>query len=600
MTSATAAENSSCIACLEPIRAGARICPHCGTSQRPQRWHNFSQILKWIGGIVTIVSLVGGVITLSRFYIDWKERHDAVDEIVAAADWLIRSENYNQAWDMYAQAAGLNPSSVQVRDGRFHLALVWIRDFQTDQRRVDDVLTQLTEILYRGLPQAEPNQSATILAHIGYVQVLRQVNQLPVFTDIEALFEQAFAASESNVYANAMYARWLTLARPMTVEHLDRAQQYFERALASGRERAYIRQLQFSAFTHYSYAHSDELELNSMTKLIRICIEMRANGEGYPDENTRYRIRVGYGNTGRADHVETLVGLLPPQAHLEVYEWLLQADDDSREFMQQQSTYIRARLNEEIGARDRALELYRQLLAVKTHRDIAALVDRGIERLTGSLPQRALARNYRNDAIDEANPFQFHLDTLEHFDPRWRSDNLEQALFYFDRQIEQNPAGLTALALALPTFIERVRDIVLEGNEIEKINAYSSGFSSSHHNNARQSWVDLSLLRARLLALGGQFDRALAQLGDVARALQQLGTRWQPVRALLDYRMAVLYAELSQGKDNSDREQSIMLLQRAIKSGLLDSKQASWQQIKSAPFDNLTGDPRYRELIRGR
>ena len=157
-----------------------------------------------------------------------------------------------------------------------------------------------------------------------------------------------------------------------------------------------------------------------------------------------------------------------------------------------------------------------------------------------------------------------------------------------------------ALALALPTFIERVRDMVLQGDEIEKMNAYTTGYSAFDHNNARQSWVDLSLLRARLLAHGGQFDRALAQLGDVARALQQLGTRWQPVRALLDYRMALLYAELSQGNDNSDREQSIMLLQRAIKSGLLDSKQASWQQIKSTPFDNLTGDPRYRELIRGR
>jgi len=58
MSSEQASETqvSSCVACLEPIRNGARICPHCGASQLPQRWHNFSEVLKWIGGMVTIVS----------------------------------------------------------------------------------------------------------------------------------------------------------------------------------------------------------------------------------------------------------------------------------------------------------------------------------------------------------------------------------------------------------------------------------------------------------------------------------------------------------------------------------------------------------------
>ena len=116
---------SACVACLEPIRRGANTCPHCGSSQIPHKWQIVSQTLKWIGGIVTIISLIGGVITLGRYYQDWQERRDTIAEMVAAADWLIKTENYQQAWQMYNQAAEINPSSSLVRDGRFRLSLQW-------------------------------------------------------------------------------------------------------------------------------------------------------------------------------------------------------------------------------------------------------------------------------------------------------------------------------------------------------------------------------------------------------------------------------------------------------------------------------------------
>ncbi len=38
-----------------------------------------------------------------------------------------------------------------------------------------------------------------------------------MFTDVESLFEQAPDSSPNNVYANAMYARWLMLKRSMTI-----------------------------------------------------------------------------------------------------------------------------------------------------------------------------------------------------------------------------------------------------------------------------------------------------------------------------------------------------------------------------------------------
>ena len=83
--------NTSCIACHEPIRQGACVCRYCGTSQKHGLWKRLSNILKWVGGVVTVISLVVGMVTLSGYYQDWRERHDAVAELVDAADWLIKS-----------------------------------------------------------------------------------------------------------------------------------------------------------------------------------------------------------------------------------------------------------------------------------------------------------------------------------------------------------------------------------------------------------------------------------------------------------------------------------------------------------------------------
>lgn len=592
---------AACVACLEPIQTGAAICPHCGTSQRPHRWRNFSQALKWIGGIVTTISLVVGVITLSRFYLDWKERHDAVSEIVETAGWLIRSDNYLQAWDMYAKAAELNPSSVEVRDGRFRLSLLWIRDFSIETERLDQTLTSITETLYRGLPGADADRSAEILAHIGYIQVLRHINRLPVFTDVESLFEQALEASPENVYANAMYARWLMLEKPMTVERLDLAERYYGNALASGRERAYVRRLQFVGITGYSYGYSDDIERNALVKLIGISIDMRVNSEGYPNRDSLRKILDGYGLMGKAEHVEALIAALPAEPHLETYKWLLEADDDSRDIMQQQSLYVRARLNEELGDKDAALALYRTLLGTDTSYEIARLVNRGIERLTGQPPARELLRKYLDDPVDESNPFQFHLDTLEHFDPTWRGPNFEQALVYFETQIEDYPERLTALALSLPTFIDRVRESVRSGDNIEKMNAYTSGFNSWHHDNVRQSWIDLSLLRAALLKAGNHYEQGLALLGDVSHAINSLDLDWRPEQARLDFEMAALYAQLAGANDSgSDREQAMLLLLSAVEKGLTESGPVSWQDIKGKQFAPLAGDARYQNLVRGR
>ena len=77
--------NNNCIACFEKIKNGARICPHCQSPQSTQRLRHFTTSLKFIGAIVTVVSLVLGMASLNGLYRNWKETRQAVTEMVSAA-----------------------------------------------------------------------------------------------------------------------------------------------------------------------------------------------------------------------------------------------------------------------------------------------------------------------------------------------------------------------------------------------------------------------------------------------------------------------------------------------------------------------------------
>ena len=146
-----------------------------------------------------------------------------------------------------------------------------------------------------------------------------------------------------------------------------------------------------------------------------------------------------------------------------------------------------------------------------------------------------------------------------------------------------------------------MQKVVRQGDEIEKIGAYTSGFSSWHHHSARQNWVEFVLLYAHLLKANDQYEQALAQLSDVLKVINTLDKKWQPTQARLEYELALLYVDLAATDDNaSDKEQAILFLLSAVKSGVADHNLVSWQDIKGNKFTLLKKDLRYQQLTRGR
>jgi tetratricopeptide (TPR) repeat protein len=378
------------------------VCRYCGSYQKHGFWKKLSNILKWVGGVVTVISLVVGMVTLSGYYQDWRERHDAVAELVDAADWLIKAEDYGQAWQMYEDALKLVPSSAKTLHGQFKLAKVWLRNFSSSKETADEVLNRITSILYRGLRKADADEVATILAHVGWAQVIRAGRSMAVNVDVNAVFLDALSSSSGNVYANVMFGYWILIGRGVTVKDITLAQSKFALALSSNDERAFVRQLQFSSLVDLSYGRDDEVEQEALIALLRASFSMMQNGEPKPAERFRFKILDAYGYMGRAEHIEASIIALPPADHLAVHEWLIDdldyGRDDTRKLTQ--SRYIRARLTEALGNEQEALEQYQSLLVVSSStKQLDDLVNKGIGRLTGELPERAKARTYINDPL---------------------------------------------------------------------------------------------------------------------------------------------------------------------------------------------------------
>ena len=117
-----------CNACLEPIRAGARVCPHCRSPQSHPGWRSFGVWLKWVAAAVTIISLISGVRSLHGLYEGWRATGRAVAEMVAAGSRLAAAGDYTRAWDRYRDALQLSPGSSLVLEAKVELAQVWIRN----------------------------------------------------------------------------------------------------------------------------------------------------------------------------------------------------------------------------------------------------------------------------------------------------------------------------------------------------------------------------------------------------------------------------------------------------------------------------------------
>lgn len=385
MTDGAAIERGEtrCVACREVIQPEARLCPHCRSPQSPGRWRAVGSVLKWVGGITAVISLVFGMVRANELYSSWRERSEAVEELVRAVEMQMRAKDYRGSWRLLAQARELEPGSREARRLQITLAMAWLRDIRVSgDQNFTEIVDRLLPALYRGATSPRDVAVADVLAHIGWANYLksrdgdRQV-------EIDANYERALALDPGNVYAHAHFGHWVLQPanpRDYAENDLDKAKRHFAAALDGGRASDYVANLALIALTQSAAAGADLEAIRLANRVRRTDFTPRARLRDallrvYSPRATRYMSR---------ERLDLLTSAMPPKDLLETYLWLL-GGPPAKSRDSHFHKFAVALLTEAAGDSAKALSLYRSLRSDdrigSIHRD---RIDPAIERLGGA------------------------------------------------------------------------------------------------------------------------------------------------------------------------------------------------------------------------
>ena len=373
------AENRKpCVACREHIDSQARVCPHCRTVQSPKKWKSIGEVLKWVGGITAVFSLVMGVVQLSEVFKTMRERTQAVDELVRAADVQFDMAEYSGALLLIEQALALKPGSRQARRLHLQVAMKWVRQFtgieHTTSRSFERedylrIIDPLVPILHRGTGDKNPSNAADVLAHIGWANHLRVIGGTKDLKPVE-YFERALGKDDENAFAHAMWATMCAtkyergnVLHPNIGcgdDHTQTARQHYRAAVKSGKQRKYVNDIRLKTLLHFT-------DRSTGVHIIDLVQEMRDSNTTMSMENRYWALgRIAWlylGTHGfyRTDTSKEAEALMVSDT-LSAAEWLFEGIDYEklgRKRAEWQHRALIARLNELAGNSNKAIEMYR-------------------------------------------------------------------------------------------------------------------------------------------------------------------------------------------------------------------------------------------------
>jgi hypothetical protein len=334
--------------------------------------------------------LVAAIVVLGALgavgYLQWQEQRAAeaaaqradaeVATLSTAAQQLCESGDHALAWERFNEAIKRFPGRPTLSEARADCAMRWLREI-----RVRDDKGTFTEIVERALPvlseaaaTAHGQRAADLRAHMGWADFLR-IREGAGGLDPETHYRKALTEETSNVYANAMWGHYImTKGGPIAD-----ARQRFAAALASGRERAYVRSLQFSAMLYAD-------ELAGQIEAARVATDMRKSGEAV-DPAMRQRLWTyvyadGLTSPGRR---REFMSMLRDSEAPDTFRWLYPESEVASDRRTQWRFYL-ASLEEAAGdraaARSHYVSLYEDLQREHASGSMLANTREAIKRLS--------------------------------------------------------------------------------------------------------------------------------------------------------------------------------------------------------------------------
>lgn len=269
-------------------------------------------------------------------------RRDLAD--AAEAGQLCVDGTHELALARLGEILARQPAQAAVRTAREDCAMRWLREMRATlgQRTFGEQVAVVQPVLLAGLGGASGERAADLRAHIGWGEYLRGRDAGGSGGDPVPHWTRAVAEDAHNVYAQSMWGR-LLLDRPPRVEE---AKAHFAQALAGGRDRAWVRTLQFGG----TLGSTAEAQAYAVT----VADDMRRNDEKMKPADVDRLWRNAFGTRLLlADERSALAAALPPADLLATFGWLF-PPGSLREDQQALWRFVQAMLQAGNGERDSA------------------------------------------------------------------------------------------------------------------------------------------------------------------------------------------------------------------------------------------------------
>ena len=280
---------------------------------------SFSTILKWIGYGTTILSFVAGVRGITSAISSRVETRYKTEALLASERIQLSGHDYAAAWQTLDQASKIAPDlPPPIHEAKEDLAMNWLDNIRVQgEGGFSESVQRLDPILTRGIAAAKaPQRQADLTAHLGWSYFLRSREGISGL-DPTASYADAVKKDPGNPYAEAMWGHWILW------NHGDPADaaRHFAAALASNRERFFVRQMQLSALLNNHDDASEELVVQALN-------DIRKDGGSVPPDMQHRIFSMYYGKLFPPEEETTrFIHAVPPAEHVATFRWLFDRMD---------------------------------------------------------------------------------------------------------------------------------------------------------------------------------------------------------------------------------------------------------------------------------
>ena len=547
---------------------------------------------------VTLISLVSGLQSLYTLWLGRADEQQTIATSITAAAAMADSEVYRLAWEQLDRVAGL-ATEPELLEHRVAIAMPWVRwlTFQSMREQNYEKITELVlPYLYRGLNDAASHPAFDIRAHIAWASYLRDLAN-GAGSDSVPMLEEVVAQDPDNLYGNTMLG-FLT-GRSKGPEGLAEITARFDAADTRG-DVTWANSLQWSTLDNLLRESTQRSSFSIETQQ-RIASRYVAASARSPEKvssnSSPLRTWLYFMDDADTPVLNQLAEAAPPDPYIEILETIYQSTPPSPA-----ARYLLARLEQKRGNVEAAEAHYGEALQARKP-TLKAMATAALSEMTGRpvASEPDPGRGYFTDTKPEGMvPWRFHADTLSNFNFAWRGDNFNDALDFFDAIA---PAPTREIYVQQLGVLRRARDRVKEHVDGGRRWLLQAGPSEQveqdlvvPHWNLSAVWY----LVGRVAAVNADWDTSITEWTDLYPNLAD--------GVSLDWELAIAHGTRAQETDDStpgstaqDVQQSLFYLESFIQRMRRDNEAIAWQELHAEhAFRVLHGEPRYRELVRGR